>query len=286
MNRRALLTALTLSVLPSMLIAGGWNEQGGGLLLSVGEEWGVEYLSVDAGSFDVEYRGGRGPAVRLEIYGPADERPIVERDGERLSITFPERIRIGTPVRGRIVASGPPVMDLSLTTASGGATVSTITEGVITVVTDGGRVSLEMVSGDVTVISQMGDVQLTDVTGTIGVTSHAGAILGRTVSGSLTLRTDEGRLTLWDVTGILDARTESGPIEVLGLTLAPNSRVQSNSGRVEVVFGHELEDISLDLTTESGTIHLDHEPHESPIQRGTSELEFVGVTRSGNQYYR
>ena len=286
MNRRALLTALTLSVLPSMLIAGGWNEQGGGLLLSVGEEWGVEYLSVDAGSFDVEYRGGRGPALRLEIYGPADERPIVERDGQRLSISFPERVRMGTPLRGRIVASGPPLMDLSLTTAAGGVTVSTITEGIITVVTDAGKVALEMTAGDVTVITQSGDVQLTDVSGTVSVTSHAGAILGRTIGGVISLRSDEGRISLWDVTGILDARTESGPIEVLGLTLAPNSRVQSNSGRVEVVFGHELEDVSLDLTTESGTIHLDHEPHESPVHRGDSELEFVGVTRSGSQYYR
>ena len=297
MAKRSLLAGLLCLALLTALSAGGWSELGGGALLAATDEWGVEQLVVEADSFDFEYRGGGGPAMRIEAYGPADDRPQIVRDGALVRISLAERVRIAAAVRGRIVVYGPAMVDIEVHSRAGAILLQSVVAPRLALRSSTGKISVESVEADIELQTDAGNITVVDSAGSKRVVTDSGDIAISTSSGDMFLRSAIGRVNLWDVTGALDVETDSGPIEVVGLSLREHGRVVSESGRIEVIFAHDLDQLIFDVSSESGTIQIGEEvwdsgenvtyrPGDDRPDSGAQRLPFIGMSGSSNQLYR
>ncbi len=297
MAKRSLLVGfLCLAVLP-VLSAGGWSELGGGALLAATDEWGVEQLVVEADSFDFEYRGGRGPTMRIEAYGSADNRPQIVRDGALVRISLAERVRIAAAVRGRIVVYGPAMVDIEAHSGAGAILLESVVAPRLALRSSTGNISVESVEADIDLQTDAGSITVVDSAGSKRIVTDSGDISISTSSGDMFLRSAIGRINLWDVTGALDVETASGPIEIMGLSLREHGRVESRSGRIEVIFAHDLDQLSFDVSSDSGTIQIGEEvwdagqsvryqPGDDLPDSAAQRIPFTGKSGSSNQLYR
>lgn len=292
-------TVLLFALLSWPLAAGGLSELATGSLLTATEEWGIERLDVNAGYFDVEYRGGAGPVTRVEVFGTADERVLIERDAELLTIRSEERALLPGTSRGRIAVSGPVVIDLSINAEGGSVSINTVAAPDVAVYGGAGSITVERVEARLSLYSSTGDISVVGSSGTKRITSDAGDVVVRNSDGDLTVRTTAGRVNMWDVEGALDVETVSGAIDIVGVMLREKGRVVTNSGRIEVVFTQDLEELDLDVSTVSGNILIEDRyggidrGYAPPIQAEEEESEglplripFSGYSVSGHQYYR
>ncbi len=278
-----------------------------GSLLIATEEWGIERIDVDAGLLDFEYRGGAGPVTRVEVFGPADERVYVERDGTLLSIRVEERALLPAASRGRILVSGPAVIELTIKAEGGSASVQTVAASELRVYGGSGAVSIDRVEAQLSLYSSSGDITVVGSSGAQRINSDSGDVIVRNSDGDLTVRTGSGRVNMWDVAGALDVETVSGAIDIVGITLREQGRVVTNSGRIDVVFAQDLDELDLDVSTVSGSIQIEdryggidggytplgpaddeqrvgEEPAEDPDR--PAAIPFSGYSVSGHQYYR
>ena len=297
MAKRSLLAGWLCLALLTALSAGGWSELGGGALLAATDEWGVEQLVVEADGFDFEYHGGRGPVMRIEAYGPADDRPQIVREGALVRIGFAERVRIATAVRGRIVVYGPAMVDIEVHSGSGAILLESVVAPRLALRSSTGKISVESVEADLELQTDSGNITVVDSAGSKRVVTHSGDIAISTSSGDMFLRSAIGRVNLWDVTGALDVETDSGPIDVVGLWLREHGRVVSEGGRIEVIFAHDLDQLIFDVFSESGTVQIGDEVWDAgesvtyrsgadPPDTAVQRVPFIGMSGSGNQLYR
>ncbi|TVQ39410.1 MAG: hypothetical protein EA384_06540 [Spirochaetaceae bacterium] len=290
MEKRLLLAGVLCLVVVTALSAGGWNEPGGGALLTSSDEWGVERLEAEIGGFDFEYRGGSGPATRIEVYGAADGRPVIQRDGALLTISLLDRVRLAAP-RGRIVVLGPAMIDITVRSTAGSIALETIAAPELTAYSSSGGITVETVEADLDLRTDAGDITVIDSAGSKRIVTESGNIALSSSSGRMVLRSVSGRINLWDVTGALDVQTVSGAIDVVGLTLHDRGRVVTESGRIEVIFAHELDTLLFDLSSRSGKITVGEEiwsteAGDPDSDEAEGRRPFVGISGSGHQYYR
>lgn len=308
MNARCLRATLFLfALLCRPLAAGGLGELPSGSLLTAVEEWGIERLEVDAACFDFEYRGGAGPVTRVEVFGSADERFSIERDGALLSIRAEERMLLAGGSRGRILVTGPAMMELAVTAEGGSVSIQTVGAPELSVYGGSGTLSIDRVEARLSLYSNSGDIAVAGSSGSKRIITDSGDVIVRNSEGDLTVRTSAGRVNMWDVEGSLDVETVSGAIDIVGIKLREQGRVVTNSGRIDVVFAQELDELDLDVSTVSGAIQIADqqaemegvyiapatpitEPDEVPgLVEETDRpmaIPFSGYSVSGHQYYR
>jgi DUF4097 and DUF4098 domain-containing protein YvlB len=261
--------------------------------------WGQDQAEADARLADLQVTVTQsGNAVRVVVTKP-DELSLVGNDRSDqvdLAVLVPAETTVTAETGfGDLTAAGL-TGDVTLATNAGAVTARQIT-GSLDLRSDFGNVSVFDVTGEAVLIdSNSGRLQLerVQVAGALEAHSDFGAItLTDSGSGELDLSSNSGNLTLTGVmvTGAVVARTEFGGVTLTGVQADDGYDLETNSGGITVDGGRgrlkahtdfgsirvtNLEDASLDLYTNSGTVEfsgsLGAGPHSVTTEFGDARL--------------
>jgi hypothetical protein len=243
------------------------------------------FLAVEIDSGSVEVAATDTDQISVELSGSGADDTLVERDGNRLTVTGPRSrgFSRSRSVHARIAA--PTGSDLVTKLGSAPAT-ATGTLGVVRIATGSGDVDVEEVTGNAEVRTGSGDVRVRHIGGEANLKSGSGDITVGELLGASRLATGSGDIAVRHAEGAVSAKSGSGDVRVQ--EAGPKADLASATGYLEV---HRIATGRADLKNVSGNIRVGipaGTPVWTDIATGTgrvrSGLEPTGAPADGQPY--
>jgi Putative adhesin len=243
------------------------------------------FLTVEIESGSVEVAATDTDQVAVELSGSGADDTLVERDGDRLTITGPRSrgFSRSRAVHARITA--PSGSDLVTRLGSAPVTASGAL-GAVRIATGSGDVELAEVTGNAEVRTGSGDVRARRIGGESNLKSGSGDITVGELIGASRLATGSGDITVRHAEDAVSAKSGSGDVRVQ--EAGPKADLASATGYLEV---HRLATGKADLKNVSGNIRVGipaGTPVWTDIATGTgrvrSGLEPTGAPTDGQPY--
>ena len=243
------------------------------------------FISVEIDSGSVEVAAAETDQITVELSGSGAEDTLVERDGNRLTVTGPRSrgFSRSRSVHARITA--PTGSDL-VTKLGSAPVTATGTLGVVRIATGSGTVEVDEVRSTAVVRTGSGDVRVRSIGGEANLKSGSGDLtIGRLV-GASRLATGSGDIAVQHAEGPVSAKSGSGDVRVQ--EAGPQADLASATGYLEV---HRIVTGKADLKNVSGNIRVGipaGTPVWTDIATGTgrvrSGLEPTGAPADGQPY--
>ncbi|ASB48916.1 DUF4097 family beta strand repeat-containing protein [Alkalitalea saponilacus] len=193
--------------------------------------------------------------------------------------------------------------NLRVSTVSGGINAARII-GNVESKTLSGSTSIEEVQGELNVNSVSGKVKASSVLNGVIVKNTSGSVTADQVIGSIDVKTVSGAINLQSIRGDINATSSSGSISLDGvvgglylksvsgrisgndLVLTSNSQFHNTSGNIDLTLGTDLNMLSFNLTTTSGSLTVGNTRATRNLVVGDGEIVVTSRTTSGNQRFR
>ena len=114
----------------------------------------------------------------------------------------------------------------------------------------------------------------------------SGSATVRNSDGPMTIDVGSGSVRLDDVAGQFDLNSGSGSIKGEKVLLRGDSSFDAGSGRIEMSFLNNEDELSFDLDAGSGSIRVGDIRGGDRVIIGSGAIEVTGNTGSGSQEYR
>jgi DUF4097 and DUF4098 domain-containing protein YvlB len=270
------------------------------------DETGIEVLEVEASLLDVEIIGVSGTTLTAR----GDEIPnnmIVKykRRGNVLRVWAEKRFfSFKLRNNGSLYFEVPGNTDLNIRTSSGEVVIRNMASESVSAESSSGMISISnilsdlrvnsssgdvnigMVEGNVRAESSSGQIEIIDVSGAVTLSSSSGDLRLSSIDGAIEASSSSGRVTLEAVNGTVDLQTSSGNITGADVLITGDSAFESSSGRIDIDFSNQLNEISFRLKSSSGMLEVGNLRKEKQLAAGEGAMKVTGESSSGNQAYR
>lgn len=112
--------------------------------------------------------------------------------------------------------------------------------------------------------------------------SASGRVSLRDVEGDVKGTSGSGRIEAFKVTGILDLKSGSGSVQGERVTLTGDSNFRSGSGSVRLYLTNDVDKLSYDLSSGSGSVHVGGERMGKKYYYKNGDLRISAVSGSGS----
>jgi DUF4097 and DUF4098 domain-containing protein YvlB len=243
------------------------------------------FITVDIESGSVEVAATDTDQVRVELAGSGADDTVVDRSGDRLTITGPRTRGFSRSRDVDVRITAPTGSDL-VTKLGSAPVTATGRLGVVRIVTGSGSVEVEEVTGNAVIRTGSGDLQAGRIGGECNLKSGSGDIRVGELLGSARLATGSGDITVRHAEGAVSAKSGSGDVRVD--EAGADTSLASATGYLEV---HRIASGKADLKNVSGNIRVGvpaGTPVWTDIATGTgrvrSGLEPTGAPADGEPY--
>jgi len=225
-----------------------------------------------------------------QISGDIDEYDyeiVQEQDGDRLYIEIKDGRRRWSwknRIRAEIRLKVPKGIDVTVDNSSGSVEATNL---------EGKEIRLEAASGSIDVRNiQATDARLQSASGSVeadgltadflDVKSGSGRVSLRDVEGDIKGTSGSGRVEVVRVKGILDLKSGSGSLQGERVTLTGDSNFRSGSGSVRLYLINDVEKLSYDLSSGSGSVHVGGERMGKKYYYKNGAIRVSAVSGSGS----
>lgn len=245
----------------------------------------IKEIEVEGRFLEVSYEGREGEAgVYMNAYLEAPESSGLDikfrKSGSKLKIevvgdaTF-TGWNFGSSFNGFISLTGPADIKLNISNSSGTIDVMHVQHERTNLKVNSGSIKLtELEVNNMHLEASSGNIQGEGLYGNILAQVNSGQIRLSEVVGNVEARASSGNLRFENVEGKVDAKVNSGSIKLdsvkelgnLSVTsgsikaensgLGPDTKLNANSGSVQIQTASNLEDFNFDLNASSGSVKV------------------------------
>lgn len=245
----------------------------------------IKEIEVEGRFLEVSYEGREGETeVNMNAYLEAPESSGLDikfrKSGSKLKIevvgdaTF-SGWNFGNSLNGFISLIGPDDIKLNISNTSGTIDVMHVQHDRINLKVNSGSIKLSEVEvdnihleassgsiigeglyGNILVQVNSGQIRLTEVVGNVEAKGSSGNLRFENVEGKVDAKVNSGSIKLESVKEIGNLTVSSGSIKAENSGLGPDTKLNANSGSVQIQTSSNLEDFNFDLNASSGSVKI------------------------------
>lgn len=110
-----------------------------------------------------------------------------------------------------------------------------------------------------------GSITTEAIAGNVDAYTDNGSVNAKNITGSITAETSNGRIRLAHITGDVTGKTENGSVVFENDKVTQQIALTSSNGSVTLELSERLDDVTLNLKTELGTIKINGDKNWHPV---------------------
>ena len=235
-------------------------------------------------NFDTDIQG-KTLVVRVERRRDNRSWRNYKLNESRIDLTITDGVELDIDnSSGDIYVANLRASNSKLEASSGDITLKSIVAN-LNVETSSGDIEIDGLTGDSDIESTSGDQEIYNSKGNIETRASSGDITIAGFNGKIKAQATSGDIELKKGVGAVKVRTTAGNIDGYGIELNNNAYFDATSGRIEIDFDNDLNDLSFDLTATSGDLEVGDRSGEKRLVIERGGYKVIGTTSSGDQEY-